>query len=304
MGYDNFDIHINSEYFNEVSLQAYADIIQNNNVLMYFGNTFSNRLTIADDSISNKDNPPVYNTFLDVILKINDDDNSQMTATLNVFTLKTDGGIGDLIIDGAEVFRYALLKTAVVDCTNIDYPSWDIIVDDNTYPVEYYNMSEISQTGASKGSDQIKDWSKLSAINVNINNYTTIYKKVPTEYELPIVKGNLVNPPILQIVSVKDSDGQDVTLDTSVADKVSFDFIDTGDNNNTATIDLITGEVTLNNPTYDIPHGYTVKYTIASQYISYGDQNSFIFGYAITETITTNESNVVFSEIKQLQSIE
>ena len=118
LSYEPFGINIDIDYFNDVSLQTYADVMQNNNVLMYFCNTFSNRLTIAESSISIKDNPPVYSTKLWGVIDepdSADDLDLVITPSINLINETDENLQGEPIANYNKMFRYAIVSQAAPD---------------------------------------------------------------------------------------------------------------------------------------------------------------------------------------------
>lgn len=181
--YEPMGIDINIDLFNDVSLQSYADVLQNNNVLMYFCNTFSNKLTIAEDSILEKDNPPVHNTILKIESTqshwVLDEHNNKLyyEPKLEVWTNPTNSKNATKVIDNSEVFRYNLVANIHCDVTENS-----TIYEPNDYnnPIRYC----------------INDGNGFIKLDENNKPETTTEKDLSTWFrqppKIPFVSGNLI----------------------------------------------------------------------------------------------------------------
>lgn len=178
LSYETFGINIDINYFNDVSLQTYADVMQNNNVLMYFCNTFSNRLTIAESSISQKDNPPVHSTKLwGTIAKPEntDDEDLNITVSINLLNEIDENLPGEEIVNHDKMFRYMVVSQAASDGFGILSDKLD---DSHNKILRFYIDKESEETTDKVNLDnwltaeQLKSWPKNKTSKViTFNSY-------------------------------------------------------------------------------------------------------------------------------------
>ncbi len=189
--YEPFGLDIDINYFNDVSLQTYADVMQNNNVLMYFCNTFSNRLTIAESSISQKDTPPVHSTKLWGIIakpESTDDDNLDVTVSINLLNEMDENLPGEEIINHGKMFRYMIVSQAASDGFGILSDKLD---DSHNKILKFYVDKDSEETTDKVNLDdwltaeQLKSWPKNKTSKLyTYYSYKDEHNEVATELSL------------------------------------------------------------------------------------------------------------------------
>lgn len=194
INYDPYTITINPDYFNEVSMQAFADVLQNNNVLMYFCNTFSGRLTISEDSISIKDTPPVFNTELQVDMNTSETIENSIDIKINLYTKPDKDGNSEIIIDNNQLFRYNIVESIVWDGEQFQ-------PNDINYPVKFYNDETVDING--RQSYDINKWKRVSEFNWPENKPTHIL--TPEGNEITGVTKIICALAIVETISTNES---------------------------------------------------------------------------------------------------
>lgn len=94
--YGKYDLTIDPKYFNILSMQHYEDMLQANNSIVYWGDTLSKHLSIAEESLSEKSIP--------------------LTAGINAFiSYDNDTAIVSVSPDVANLYEYNIFKNVMVD---------------------------------------------------------------------------------------------------------------------------------------------------------------------------------------------
>ena len=99
--YGKYEVNINPKYFNDISMQHYEDMLQANNSIIYWGDTLSKHLSIAEESILEKSVPLT----------------SGISAVLSYDT-NSDGlpyGVVSPDPDVVNLYEYNIIKNAIVD---------------------------------------------------------------------------------------------------------------------------------------------------------------------------------------------
>lgn len=104
--YNKYDINIDPKYFNPVSIQHYEDILFDNNTYLYWSSTASGSLSIAEDSIKEKNTPvlPADSVEVDTPVKISNDESD------NDYYMVHIQGTNQMLNQMYSLFEYAFVK--------------------------------------------------------------------------------------------------------------------------------------------------------------------------------------------------